>query len=148
LSGFSLARIYVSRAKGVARGSTLRRRDLHAARRLSLAKEEGVRDPKHTALSSVRLLAVGVVVLTATLAITPAAAQVLYGSIVGNVTDPQGGIVPGATVTIVSKDTNLTRETTTNEEGNYSLTNVLAGRYDVKISLQGFREVLRANVST
>jgi len=73
-------------------------------------------------------------------------AQVLYGSIVGNVTDAQGAAIPGATVTVVNKETNLTREATTNEEGNYNLVNVLPGRYDVKISLQGFREVLRSNV--
>ena len=90
-------------------------------------------------------LAIGLIALVG-VTITPAAAQVLYGSIVGNVTDAQGGAIPGAAVTIINKETNLTRETTTNAEGNYNLVNVLPGRYDVKISLQGFREVLRANV--
>lgn len=73
-------------------------------------------------------------------------AQVLYGSIVGVVSDPQGSSIPGATVTIVNKETNLTRETTTNEEGSYSLVNVLPGSYDIKMSLAGFKEALRANV--
>src|SRR4051812_38046503 len=42
----------------------------------------------------------------------PAAlAQILYGSITGVVKDPQGGTVPGATVTIVNKETNLTKDT-------------------------------------
>ena len=81
-----------------------------------------------------------------TLGATPARAQVLYGSIVGNVKDPQGAVIPGATVTIVNKDTNLTREATTDAEGAYNLVNVLPGRYDVKISLTGFREALRTNV--
>jgi hypothetical protein len=94
----------------------------------------------------VRLLAVSLVVLTLGLTAAPARAQVLYGSIVGNVTDSSGATVPGATVTITSKETNLTREATTNETGSYSLVNVLPGTYDVKISLQGFREVLRSNV--
>jgi hypothetical protein len=73
-------------------------------------------------------------------------AQVLYGSVVGVVKDPQGGNVPGATVTIVNKDTNLTREATTDAEGAYTFNNVQAGRYDVKVSLQGFRENVRAGV--
>jgi hypothetical protein len=77
---------------------------------------------------------------------TPARAQVLYGSIVGNVRDPQGAVIPGATVTIVNKATNLTRETTTDAEGAYNLVNVLPGPYDVKVSLTGFREALRTNV--
>ncbi|HET7697162.1 MAG TPA: TonB-dependent receptor [Vicinamibacterales bacterium] len=73
-------------------------------------------------------------------------AQVLYGSIVGVVKDPQGGNVPGATVTIVNKDTNLTREATTDAEGGYTFNNVQAGRYDVKVTLQGFRENVRTGV--
>ena len=79
-------------------------------------------------------------------ATAPARAQVLYGSIVGTVTDAQGAHVPGATVTIVNKETNLTRDTVTNEEGQYSLTNVLPGPYDVKVALTGFREAVRTNV--
>jgi hypothetical protein len=86
--------------------------------------------------------------MTAMLALTAAAgfAQVLYGSIVGGVKDPQGGSVPGATVTIVNKDTNLTREAVTDAQGTYSFNNVQPGSYDVKVSLQGFRENVRSAV--
>ena len=97
-------------------------------------------------LSRVRLLAASLVLLTIGLATRPVSGQVLYGSIVGIVTDAQGANVPGATVTIVNKDTNLTREVATNSDGAYSVVNVLPGPYDVKISLEGFREVLRSGV--
>ena len=73
-------------------------------------------------------------------------AQVLYGSVVGAVKDAQGAAVPAATVVITNKDTNLTRETVTGPEGDYTLTNVLPGQYDVKVTLSGFREFLRTNV--
>ena len=73
----------------------------------------------------------------------PARAQVLYGSVVGNVRDSSGASVPGATVTIINKETNLERSTVSNETGSYSLTNVQAGPYDVKVSLQGFREFVQ-----
>jgi hypothetical protein len=76
----------------------------------------------------------------------PVAAQILYGSIVGAVKDSQGAVIPAATVTIVNRDTNLTRETVTDAQGNYSFGNVLAGPYDVKVSLQGFKENIRSNV--
>jgi hypothetical protein len=76
----------------------------------------------------------------------PAFAQVLYGSVVGVVKDAQGSTVPGATVTVVNKETNLTRDTVTNAEGAYTLVNVLPGVYDVKVSLQGFREGVRSAV--
>ena len=89
---------------------------------------------------------VAFVILVTCLSVAPALAQVLYGSIVGIVKDAQGATVPGATVTIVNKDNNLTRDTVTNAEGAYSLINVPPGPYDVKISLQGFREGVRSNV--
>ena len=79
-------------------------------------------------------------------AAAPAEAQLLYGGLVGGATDPQGAVVPGATVTIVNNDTNLTRETMTDAQGAYSFTNVLAGPYDVKVTLQGFNEAMRSAV--
>jgi len=45
-----------------------------------------------------------------------AQAQVLYGSIVGNVTDASDAAIVGATVTLTNKETNLSRETTTNAD--------------------------------
>ncbi|HEY7502176.1 MAG TPA: TonB-dependent receptor [Vicinamibacterales bacterium] len=93
-----------------------------------------------------RRLVLGATILTICLAAAPALAQVLYGSIVGTVKDAQGATVPGATVTIVNKDTNLKMETVTNTDGQYSFASVLPGPYDVKITLQGFREGVRSNV--
>ena len=77
---------------------------------------------------------------------SPVKAQVLYGGIVGNIKDAQGAVIPGATVTATNKETGLTRETVTNEEGVYSLTNVLPGPYDVKVAMTGFREAIQTSV--
>jgi len=71
---------------------------------------------------------------------------VLYGSIVGQISDASGAAVPGVTVTITNRDTGLTRTGVSNETGAYSFTNVLAGRYDVKITLQGFKEFVKTGV--
>jgi hypothetical protein len=79
-------------------------------------------------------------------AASPSVAQILYGGIVGVVRDPQGAVIPGAIVTIVNKETNFTREATTDSQGGYNFVNVLAGPYDVKVALQGFSEAVRANV--
>lgn len=73
-------------------------------------------------------------------------AQVLYGSIVGQVSDTSGAAVPGATVTITNRDTGLARTAVSNETGGYSFTNVQAGRYDVKVTLQSFKESLKTGV--
>lgn len=93
-----------------------------------------------------RVLVVFLAVLTLGFVTASANAQILYGSVVGTVKDAQGASVPGATVTVVNKETNLTRDTVTNAEGGFTITNVLPGPYDVKVSLTGFREGVRTNV--
>ena len=84
--------------------------------------------------------------IIAALTTTSTDAQILYGGLVGTVTDANGAVVPGARVTIVNTETNLTRETTTDARGGFSFVNVLAGPYDVKVTLQGFREAVRSGV--
>ena len=74
-------------------------------------------------------------VLAIGLTAVPATAQILYGSIVGAVRDSTGAVLPGATVTVVNKETNLTREAITNVAGAYSIINVQPGPYDIKITL-------------
>ncbi|HXK04445.1 MAG TPA: carboxypeptidase-like regulatory domain-containing protein, partial [Verrucomicrobiae bacterium] len=71
--------------------------------------------------------------------VRPTPAQVLYGSVVGTVTDQSDAVVPNATVTLTSKDTGLGKEAQTDTGGRYSLVNVLPGRYDIKVSAKGFR---------
>jgi hypothetical protein len=93
-----------------------------------------------------RTARLGCFVLAIGLAAASATAQILYGSVVGVVRDSSGALIPGATVTVVNKDTNLTREATTNTEGAYSIINVLPGPYDIKVTLTGFRDVARNNV--
>lgn len=66
-------------------------------------------------------------------------AQALYGSLVGNVVDETGAIVPGATVTITQRETNQTREQTTPDNGTYSFPNLAPGTYDVVVTLPGFK---------
>ena len=56
-------------------------------------------------------------------------AQVLYGSLVGNVTDSTGAALPGATVTIEQTETKLTRELVTDSAGAYHFTAVPPGTY-------------------
>ncbi|HOQ59781.1 MAG TPA: carboxypeptidase-like regulatory domain-containing protein, partial [Vicinamibacterales bacterium] len=66
------------------------------------------------------------------LAPVPAAAQALYGSITGTVSDPQKAAMPGVTVTATNTGTNIATETVTDAEGNYTFRNLPPGTYDVK----------------
>ena len=66
-------------------------------------------------------------------------AQVLYGSIVGTLTDQTGAVVPKATVTVANSSTGLSRQVTTDEAGYYSIPNLLEGTYDLSVSADGFK---------
>ena len=67
------------------------------------------------------------------------AAQILYGSIVGNVTDETGAAVPGAAVTATHNETKASRETTTDATGAYRFPTLQSGTYTVSVNLTGFR---------
>lgn len=57
----------------------------------------------------------------------------------GRVSDPAGAVIVGAKVTIIQKGTGTIRETKTNSDGFYTLTNLAPGEYEVKIESQGFK---------
>ena len=78
---------------------------------------------------------------------TPAVGQVLYGSIVGNVTDETRGALPGATVSIVHNESGATRETVTDSMGAYRFTAVQSGTYTVTVKIDGFRTFTRRDVA-
>jgi hypothetical protein len=83
------------------------------------------------------------------LASSPAAAaeaQVLYGSIVGNVRDATGGALPGATVTITHNETKATRETVSDATGAYRFPTVQTGPYTVVAKLTGFQSFTQNDV--
>ena len=68
-----------------------------------------------------------------------ALAQEPTGSIEGTVTDPQGAIVQGATVTVRNTATSLTRTATTTDSGQYRISQLPPGTYDVKVTGQNFK---------
>ena len=70
---------------------------------------------------------------------TSAQSQVLYGSLVGTVTDPSGAVVPNATVAITNIATGLARQVEADDSGRFSLLNVPAGEYELKVTKSGFR---------
>ena len=85
------------------------------------------------------LFAVFSAALFLTPAIRPVAAQQLFGSIVGSITDPSGAAVPGATITVTQLETNDSRETKTNEAGGFTLSTIWTGTYRVSVAKEGFK---------
>src|SRR5262245_41261370 len=60
----------------------------------------------------------------------------LTGTVVDNV-----GVVPGATVTATQVDTNVSRTTATNEQGEFRLLSLPPGRYTLKVEMDGFKPI-------
>jgi hypothetical protein len=77
----------------------------------------------------------------------PARSQVLYSSIVGNVTDATGAAVPGAAVTLTHNDRKVSRETVTDSVGAYTFSTIQPGTYTLIINLPGFRSYTNAGVA-
>jgi len=90
---------------------------------------------------SARYLAL--VVLSVVLVPAGAWAQVLYGSLVGNVTDSNGATIPGAKVEITNVATRDVTTTTTDDRGAYSFNDLQAGVYKVSISKSSFKTTVK-----
>ncbi len=65
------------------------------------------------------------------------------GTIQGTVSDKSQAVVAGAEVVAVFKATGVTRNTTTNDTGNYRFDFVPAGAYQVRVTKQGFASVVQ-----
>ena len=77
---------------------------------------------------------------------TTAFAQFDRGTISGTVKDAQGGIVPGATVTVTSTQTQQSRTTVTDGSGYYTFPNLTPAAMNFVVELSGFKKISRSNV--
>ena len=68
------------------------------------------------------------------------------GSLTGTVKDSSGGVVPGATVTVLRDATGLTRTTVSSSTGAYSIPELPVGMYTATVALKGFQTVKFENV--
>ena len=69
---------------------------------------------------------------------TSAFAQSDRGTITGTVVDPDGGVVPGASVVAENPENGARYETVTTQTGNYTLVQVPVGTYHLNVELAGF----------
>ena len=75
--------------------------------------------------------------------------QSLYGTLVGQVTDVSGALIPRATVTLTRPQTGgaYARVTTTDGAGAYSFSTVAPGEYSLNFQVRGFRSVSLTGVT-
>lgn len=79
--------------------------------------------------------------------LAPAAlAQGTNASITGIISDASGGVVPNATVTATNSATGVARSVTTNEAGAYTISPLIPGTYEVKVTNSGFKTKVQTGV--
>ena len=93
-------------------------------------------------LRAVVLVLVAIVGLCA-----PASAQLTQGRLAGTVTDAQGAILPGVSVTVTSPSLIGGQNTVTQSDGKYMFPSLPSGTYRVLFELSGFQKLTRENVS-
>src|SRR4029077_9815409 len=76
----------------------------------------------------------------------PLFSQGSNGRILGTVVDQTGGVVSGATVTIIDKDRGVARTLTTDNAGEYNAPNLIPGTYIVRVEANGFKRLERQNI--
>jgi hypothetical protein len=85
------------------------------------------------------LLLFAAVCLIVTLSVPTRAQSIIAGDVTGTVTDPSGGAIQGATVTLTNVNTNTSQQTTTNAGGSYRFAFVPPGNYQIDVSATGFQ---------
>ena len=92
------------------------------------------------------ILSAGVAVIVFVLGFTASAAAQATATVAGSVKDQQGGIIPGATVTLISESQGTTVVAQSGVTGDFVMTNVPADTYTVRVELTGFKTSERKGV--
>ncbi|HEX7315286.1 MAG TPA: TonB-dependent receptor [Pyrinomonadaceae bacterium] len=98
---------------------------------------------RHYPIHIFRLLVLAVAVCAGAGA---AFSQEVTGTISGTVTDPAGAVVPNAEVTLTNRSTREERRAQADGGGNYVLTQIQPGVYDLSVRMQGFKEVVNSGI--
>jgi carboxypeptidase family protein/TonB-dependent receptor-like protein len=94
-----------------------------------------------------KIVAVVVALSFSLFAAIPIHAQVTGATISGTVTDASGAAIPGAQVSIKNTATGITRDTPTDSDGFYTVPNLPAGNYEVRVSAKGFSTAVQSNIT-
>ncbi|MEN3337744.1 MAG: hypothetical protein V7647_1420 [Acidobacteriota bacterium] len=93
-----------------------------------------------------RVAALGLVLAAVLFGTGTLSAQTATGQITGSVQDTSGAVMRKVKVLVTNQDTGLTRETTTNEQGDYVVPLLPVGHYVVTAEQSGFKVALRSDV--
>jgi carboxypeptidase family protein len=72
--------------------------------------------------------------------------QATTGTLTGLVTDPQGAIVSGATVTLINSETRVEIKSTTSDQGEFVFPQVPPGKYSLSVEATNFKKALATDL--
>jgi hypothetical protein len=77
----------------------------------------------------------------------PVRAQVAGGTLSGTISDPSNVGIPKAEVVVANLATGVSRSGTTDDDGFYTVVNLMAGQYDVTVTATGFSTEIRKELT-
>jgi outer membrane receptor protein involved in Fe transport len=80
------------------------------------------------------------------LSVSAATAQEVRATITGQIVDPTGAVVAGATVNVVNVSTRAVVSANSNETGNYAMPFLSPGNYELTVECTGFKKLVRQNI--
>jgi hypothetical protein len=69
------------------------------------------------------------------------------GTLTGAISDPSGAVLPGVTVTTIAVGTGLTQQAVSGSLGEWRITGLPSGSYEVLFELDGFKKLVRSGVT-
>jgi hypothetical protein len=96
--------------------------------------------------SPLQLRSLALTILSVIALFSTYSAQTSRGTVSGTITDTNGAVIAGAKIDLVNKATSVARTTTSNDVGIYRFDAVDLGKYDVKITQQGFKQYVATDL--
>src|SRR5713226_7603328 len=78
--------------------------------------------------------------------LAPAFGQEVTGALVGVIRDSSGSTVPGASLILISQDTDAQRQTISDEAGSYQFLLLRAGKYRLTVEAPGFQRLVQSDI--
>ncbi len=78
---------------------------------------------------------------------SPAFSQGTTGSLRGQILDPSGAAVSGASVTVTNQNTGVSLTIQTTSAGTYAVPNLIPGEYSINVEAKGFKTLLKKDIN-
>jgi len=98
-------------------------------------------------IASRRSLRAPAIVLALLAGASLATAQESRGTILGRVTDPDGGALPGVSVAVTNESTGVSSRTVTQPDGAYAVRFLVPGVYRVEVEMPGFSKYAQSGIT-